>query len=76
MAWKNEIELKGGWPREAVTVGVDADGDLALMNFEGQSVVIHRSEAQSLATWIEQNFVENESSCGNGGCCGHCETDH
>ena len=79
MAWKNEIEFKGGWPREIVTVGVDADGDLALMNFEGQAVVIHAIEAIRFADWIMENFAKpccggsrnvcGQESCDKKDCC-------
>lgn len=64
MAWSNEIELRGGWPRETVAVGVDADGDLAFMNFEGQAIVVHKDEAGRLVNWIMENFGTWEGSCG------------
>lgn len=59
MRWKHEKKV-AAWNGNDVTLGIDLDGDIGIMDSEGKgySIIISKDEAVSIIEWLSRRLLE------------------
>lgn len=59
MEWRCELKVNA-WNdedrRKSITLGVDLDGDLGIIDPSGYSIIIHRDEVELIREWLTKVF--------------------